>query len=250
MADAPLIGRGEGAHNRARFARLIAGQRRLTVVTYTFGSLSVDGGARLISRAGSPVHLTRKAFDLLLLLLEQRPNAVSKEQMHARLWPDTFVADGSVQSLVSEIRRAIDDPAPTASWLATVHGIGYRFDGPASATGPRSAPLLRVHAAGWLIGTAIRVPLVPGPNIVGRSTDGEDDMDGDIDARTISRQHARISLGEVATIEDLDSKNGTWLDDERVSGPRNLADGARVRLGSVTFLFRLSRQPRSTEPAP
>ena len=54
------------------------------------------------------MRLTRKAWELLLLLLEQRPNAVSKAEIHARVWPETFVSESSVQSLVHEIRRAID----------------------------------------------------------------------------------------------------------------------------------------------
>jgi DNA-binding winged helix-turn-helix (wHTH) protein len=213
-------------------------------VTYTFGPICVDGDARRVTRSDSPVHLTRKAFDLLLLLLEQHPNAVSKEQIHARVWPDTFVSDGSVQSLVAEVRRAIDDRAAATSWIATVHGIGYRFDGPAVAR-PLPAPAGPERAAAWLIGTSIRMPLMAGPNIVGRDGDGE----AEIDAPTMSRQHARITIGDVATIEDLDSKNGTWLDDVRVIGRRGLADGDRVRLGAVTLVFRLARQPKPTEPA-
>src|SRR5215212_4812319 len=93
-----------------------------SAVTYTFGSLAVEVDARRISRAGTVVHVTRKAFDLLLLLLEHWPGAVSKAQIHARIWPETFVSDGSVQSLVAELRRAIDEPAPSASWIGTVHG--------------------------------------------------------------------------------------------------------------------------------
>src|SRR5580765_3685793 len=77
------------------------------LVKYAFGSLSVDADARSISSAEGSVHLTRKAFDLLLLLLECRSKAVSKDDIHARLWPDSFVAESSLQTLVHEIRDAI-----------------------------------------------------------------------------------------------------------------------------------------------
>jgi DNA-binding winged helix-turn-helix (wHTH) protein len=219
---------------------------RLPAVTYAFGSIRVDGDARQVSRGGGPVHLTRKALDLLLLLLEHWPSAVSKEQIHAAIWPDTFVSDASVQSLVSEIRRSLDDAAASASWIGTVHGIGYRFDGHVTGTGALPATAAAVdRPVAWLLGPAIRVPLRPGANIVGRVLDGA----AEIDAPTMSRQHARITIGTSVTIEDLESKNGTWVEEVRVTGPRPLDDGARVRLGAVMLTFRLAGPPRPTEPA-
>lgn len=50
-------------------------------------------------------HLTRKAFDLLVLMLETRPNAVTKDQIYARIWPDAFVTESSLHTLVREIRQ-------------------------------------------------------------------------------------------------------------------------------------------------
>ncbi len=64
----------------------------------------------------------------------------------------------------------------------------------------------------------------------------------EIEAPTISRRHARIIIGESITLEDLGSKNGTWLKDERLTAPHALADGDVVKLGSATFTFRLARQ--------
>jgi DNA-binding winged helix-turn-helix (wHTH) protein len=211
-------------------------------VTYTFGRVCVDAGARRVSKAGRPVHLTRKALDLLLLLLEHRPDAVPKEHIHDRVWPDTFVSESSVQSLVREIRRTIDDAAAGASWIRTVHGIGYRFDGDAVTSGSPVSPPASERPAAWLLGGPARVGLVSGENVLGRG-------DGvvEIEAATISRHHARITIGAHATIEDLGSKNGTWLNDQRVTAATVLADGATVRLGSVTLTFRMARKPRPTE---
>jgi DNA-binding winged helix-turn-helix (wHTH) protein len=107
-------------------------------VKYTFGRISVDASARIIAVGARPVHLTRKAFDLLLLLLEHRATAVSKDAIYARLWPDTFVAESSLQTLVHEIRQAIDDGGTGTSWIRTVHGIGYSFA--ATCKPPRGRP--------------------------------------------------------------------------------------------------------------
>ncbi len=68
------------------------------------------------SPSAGPVHLTRKAFDLLLLLLETRPNAVTKDQIYARIWPDAFVTESSLHTLVREIRQALEHDSPVA-WL-------------------------------------------------------------------------------------------------------------------------------------
>ena len=212
---------------------------------YTFGDVCIDADARSCSTRTGPVHLTRKAFDLLLLLLECRPNAVSKEQIHVRLWPDTFVAESNVQTLVHELRQALDDRGSQQSWIRTIHGIGYGFAGTAIASDAAAPPERLARPAAWLLGESTRVPLRTGENILGRGVDDDDVIA--IDASIISRRHARISIGERVTLEDLGSKNGTWLEGERLTAPRVLTDGNVVRLGSATFKFRLALQPKSTE---
>jgi len=219
-------------------------------VKYTFGRISVDANARTIAVAAEPVHLTRKAFDLLLLLLEHRGSAVSKDSIYARLWPETFVAESSLQTLVHEIRQAIDDRGTSTSWIRTVHGIGYSFAGDVQATLAASASARSQRPAAWLFRESMRLPLYVGENVLGR---GVEDVT-EVDLPTISRRHARVTIGDSAVLEDLSSKNGTWLRVERVTEPARLADGDEVGLGSATFTFRLARSPKSTEssemPAP
>ena len=88
------------------------------------------------------------------------------------------------------------------------------------------------------------MPLREGENIVGRDTAGLFQFAA---PTTISRRHARIVIGESITIEDVGSKNGTWLQDERLTAPHGLADGDVVKLGSATFTFRVARPSKSTE---
>lgn len=237
MKEADII--GSTAQSREHVTRV----DQVPAVTYAFGAIRVDADARVISRTSGPVHLTRKGFDLLLLLLENRPNAVSKEQIYARVWPDTFVAESSLQFLIHEIRQAIDDPGARQSWIRTIHGIGYSFCGEVLVSSLAAVASDLEHPAAWLVGGSIRVPLRAGENIVGRDT-GEL---REFEAPTISRRHARIVIGESITLEDLGSKNGTWLNDERLTAPHVLADGDVVKLGSATFTFRLARQSRPTE---
>ena len=210
-------------------------------MTYEFGSIRVDLAARQVWTGTSSVHLTRKAFELLSLLLENRPSVVTKEQIHARLWPETFVSESSVQALISEIRQAIDHDDERPSWIRTVHGVGYAFGGEASETTGARKPAGDTRA--WLVAQSWRVPLHEGENIIGRS--GDEVIA--IDSSTISRRHARIVVGATNWVEDLGSKNGTWVGDRRVSERTPLVDGEQVRLGSMLFTFRAVRGDDTTD---
>ena len=84
-----------------------------------------------------------------------------------------------------------------------------------------------------------------GEQILGR----DPNADFPLDSPKISRRHARIVVNAVrTTIEDLDSKNGTFVRGVRICGPIDLHDGDKVRLGRLTFVFREDTS-RSTETA-
>jgi DNA-binding winged helix-turn-helix (wHTH) protein len=211
-------------------------------VKYAFGNVRVDADARSVSSDAGSLHLTRKAFDLLILLLASRPNAVSKAQIYDRLWPFVVVTESSLQTLVREIRQAIDEPGSGRSWIRTVYGLGYAFTGNVVLSAQPVDPMPITRPAAWFIGESTRVGLFGGENILGRGADVID-----IELPTISRRHARIVIKEDAiTIEDLGSKNGTWLDGERLTGSRTLSDGNVVCLGSVRFTLRLFKPAAST----
>ncbi|MEX1246160.1 MAG: FHA domain-containing protein [Thermoanaerobaculia bacterium] len=79
------------------------------------------------------------------------------------------------------------------------------------------------------------MPLEEGENILGRDPGTR----GSIPDASISRRHARITVrGDTATLEDLESKNGTFVGDERVTRPTLLSDGDAVRLGLARLVFR------------
>jgi DNA-binding winged helix-turn-helix (wHTH) protein len=208
-----------------------------------FGEFQFDSGTRLLSRGTEPVHLTPKALKLLKLLLEQRPNAVSKDDIQARLWPETFVSEASLQGLISEVRDALDDDARHVRFVRTVHGFGYAFIG-VTKDAP-SATAGRSPARAWLTGDAGRLQLVEGENILGRSGAGVIPLE----SPTVSRRHARLVIGEDARIEDLGSKNGTFVNDNRADEPIQLSDGDRIRIGVFLLTFRLELDAESTQTA-
>jgi len=210
-------------------------------VSLDFRDLSFDAASRQVSRGGREVKLTRKAFDLLALLIERRPNAVSKDDIHARLWPDTFIAEITLHSLVSEIRRGIGDDSSEPQFIRTVHGFGYAFIAAAAERAVAASGGRRVR--GWLIRDTERLQVFDGENLFGR---GDADVI-ELPSTTVSRRHARIEVHDDAWLEDLGSKNGTFIGDRQVTGRVRLVDGDRVRFGSLLMTFRLARSADATQ---
>jgi DNA-binding winged helix-turn-helix (wHTH) protein len=210
-------------------------------MTIRFGNFEFDTDARRLRRGGEEVRLEPKAFGLLGILLSRRPAVVPKHELHARLWPDTLVTDTTLSSLVSGLRRALGDEAHDGL-IRTVHGFGYAFVGEASddAKGP-TAVLTRP----WVIWDGATFALGPGENVLGRVEDGA----VFVDDASVSRKHARIVVdGRRATLEDLGSRNGTWVGTERLTGPAPLQDGDTFRLGSARLEFHRTSKPGATQP--
>lgn len=103
-----------------------------------FGDCTFDSASRTLTRAGESVRLSGKAFQLLELLLAARPNPVEKTELFARLWPETFVSEANLASLIKEIRAAIGDDARAPRYVRTVHRFGYAFSGAVTETRERS----------------------------------------------------------------------------------------------------------------
>ncbi len=199
-----------------------------------FGEFTLDTGSRQLRQGDEERHLSPKGFELLRLLIENRPRALSKAELHERLWPATFVSEATLSSLVAEVREALGEQARGGQFVRTVHRFGYAFKGNATDLGSRpSSSDDRVRC--WIVWDMGQVALKEGEHLLGR--------DGDVavwlESPTVSRHHARIRLaGTDATIEDLDSKNGTYLRGERLVSPVPLTDGDEIRLGEVLVKFR------------
>jgi DNA-binding winged helix-turn-helix (wHTH) protein len=181
-------------------------------------------------------------FELLELLLERRPEAVAKEAIHERLWPKTFVSESSLARLAAEARRALADDARKPRFLRTVFGFGYAFCGEAVEERPRVASGLACRLS---IGPR-DIPLSPGENVLGRA----EGAIVSIPSTKASRHHARIVVEtRRAVLEDLASKNGTFLRGRLLEAPGLLADGDEISIGEVVMTFRITRGEGSTETA-
>ena len=212
----------------------------MDAVRFNFDEFVVDTAAREVRRSGSAVHLSPKAFDLLQALLEQRPAAISKPHLHALLWPKTFVTDTSLATLVGDVRSALGDEARRPRYIRTVHAYGYAFCGEALCA-PDPAGLAAPSC--WLTWDGRTVPLIEGENIVGRAA-GSSVV---IDSAEVSRRHARITVAHgTATIEDLSSRNGTFVGHARIAAPRQLTDGEVIGIGPLSLTFHAALRDATT----
>lgn len=201
-----------------------------------FGDGELDTDARRLTRDGEEVPLTPKAFQLLELLVEKRPAAVSKPQIHARLWPGTFVAEVNLATLVFELRQALRDDAKKPRWLRTVRGFGYGLTADEDPAPPRDhETALDRPATGRLVWGDRVIRLDWGENLLGRA----DEAVALIDASGVSRRHAVVTLSpEGAILSDSGSKNGTFLNGTRIDQPRRLADHDEIELGQARLVYR------------
>lgn len=209
-----------------------------------FGDCVFDSEMRQLQRGTACLDLPPKTLLLLEALLEERPRPVSKQALQERLWPETFVAESNLARLVAELRQAVGDPGRAPRLIRTIHRFGYAFAGDAETLPPaRSVP---AGAYGWLRWRDRDYPLAEGDNLLGR---GEDCLVA-LPSGKVSRRHARIRVTpDEAVLEDLGSKNGTYIGDRRVEGPTTLADGDEIRVGSVVLAFRARPAAGSTETA-
>ena len=192
----------------------------------------MDFGTRQVLRGAECIRVSPKAFALLELLVERRPNAVSKEDIHRTLWPDSFVVDGNLANLVTELRDAVGDDSRTI--IRTVQRYGYAFSAEAESESG-SPPPAGCDVVFKLLWEGREILLRDGENVLGR----EREAMAWIDVNSVSRRHARIVVsGDRATLEDLGSKNGTFLQGLAVKAPTVLKDGAEVRIGTVEMILR------------
>jgi DNA-binding winged helix-turn-helix (wHTH) protein len=203
-----------------------------------FRSFVVDVARRQLRRDGCVLHLTPKAFDTLVLLLDAAPRVVRKSEMHDQLWPNGIASDASLVGLVGEIRRALADDDPSARIIRAVPRVGYAFDAPVTTEDtPSAGDEARATVKRWLVWRARRINLTDGVNLIGRDPNSKMWLD----YSTVSRRHAQIVVSEAgALLEDLGSKNGTQVGNTRVTQPTSLRDGDHLGFGSLRVTYRES----------
>jgi hypothetical protein len=195
-----------------------------------FDRFALDSERRELLDGTQPVHLGPQAFRLLEILIANHPRAIPKQELYEAIWQGTFVDESNLAGLINELRTALGDRARKARFIRTVHGFGYAFCYVLKSEG---SP----QPAGSVVFRGREFPLRAGANILGRDATA----DVQIDDHTVSRKHAAITIREDAvTVEDLDSKNGTYLDSVKLTGSAPIQDGETIVLGDASIVFRRS----------
>lgn len=205
-----------------------------------FDTFEFDAVTRRVRRDGVDVHLAPKAFDLLAALLDAAPRVVTKRELHARLWPGGVVADATLVALIKQLRAALDDRKRAMPLIRTVHRVGYALDIPSGRREP-ATPSVATH---WITLGQRRLSLVSGENIIGR----DEGAGIRIDDPMVSRRHARILVSASgAVVEDLGSKNGTFIDGRPLAAaPTPLRHGIQLAFGTVLATYGESRSGMPT----
>ena len=113
----------------------------------------------MLSCYGQPVWLTPKAVETLLVLVENRGHALTKDEMMEAIWPGTFVEEGGLARNISVLRKALGDADGDGRYIETIPKRGYRFIAPVSVrevdTGPSGAAQAATHATAlwWRAGS-------------------------------------------------------------------------------------------------
>jgi hypothetical protein len=193
-----------------------------------FDRFAFDSDRRELLDGAEVVHLGPQAFRLLEILIANHPRALAKQELYESIWQGTFVDESNLAGLINEVRAALGDRARKPRFIRTVHGFGYAFCCELKSEGLPAR-------AGSVVFRGREFPLQEGENILGRDAAA----DIQIDDTTVSRKHAAITIRkDVVTLEDLDSKNGTYLDGVKLTEPASIRDGQSFVLGDASVLFR------------
>ena len=213
-------------------------------VRFQFGDCILDRHTHELLRGGRVLHIEPKAFHLLELLVEARPKALSKDELQDALWPKTFISERSLARLISLLRDEIGDRADEPRFIRTVHGFGYAFCGEATPSDEAGSTGAEPDVSCRLIWGDREIALAEGENVLGR----DKSVSVWIDSNSVSRRHVRIVVsGASAKLEDLGSKNSTYLNGKRVSAPALLSSGDQIKIGSALLVFRCFRRQGTTQ---
>lgn len=208
---------------------------------FLFGEFVLDGDTRELRRGRLVVSISPKAFQLLEILIANQPKAMAKGALQELLWPNTFVVEKNVANLVAEIREALGDAADNPRFVRTVSRFGYAFVGMAGDDAGVLAGAIPQCRLTWADG---RAALSAGDHVLGR----DPELELFLDSQSVSRRHALIKVSASgATLEDLGSKNGTFVGARRVTKPTPLADGDAIKIGAITLTFTILHARGATE---
>lgn len=197
-----------------------------------FADCVLDTAMRELRRGGQVVPLPPKAYHLLEILADRRPAPVSHADLRRELWPGSVAGGTTLARLVNELRAAIGDSAASPRIIRTIHRFGYAFADAGRVDAPPTGSRPGLPCA--VLWGDRQIGLAMGDNLIGRSPEARIT----VSSTRVSRRHAQIVVtDEGASIEDLGSRNGTFVAGRRIEGRVGLEDQDEIVIGPATLIF-------------
>jgi len=105
---------------------------------FQFGEFQIDALARVLRREDEVLALNRRAFDVLLYLVQNSGKILTRDELLKNVWPDTFVDENSLAQSISGLRRALGEKPGDNSYIITLPGRGYQFVAPVTVVAAKS----------------------------------------------------------------------------------------------------------------
>lgn len=202
---------------------------------FRIGDWLVEPALGQIARGQKSIRLRPRAMDVLLCLASDPGKVVSRQRLIDTVWHTVHVTDNVVSQVVTELRTALGDDARSPSYIENIPRRGYRLVAPVCRLDD-GLPVAGDLSLFMLAGPGLDFTLKRGENLIGRSSGA----DIRVNLTQVSRLHARIVVeGRAATVEDMGSKNGTYVNGELISSPTRLELGDEIALGPHSERLRL-----------
>jgi DNA-binding winged helix-turn-helix (wHTH) protein len=214
--------------------------------SFHLGDWLVEPTLDRITRDGREVRLRPRATDVLTVLALASGKLVSKRELMDEVWRTEFIGDHALTQVIAELRAALGDDARNPAFIENIPRRGYRLVAAVTPVAESSVAPTGATMPFKLETEDGPRSLLQGSNVIGRT----DDADIRIDKTEVSRCHATITIqGTTAVIEDLGSKNGTFVNGRQLDGPTTLTNGDEIWIGrSVARMrFLIEGEPTKTE---
>lgn len=208
---------------------------------YEFDRFRIDLAERALLCEGEFVPLTQKAFEVLLALVERRGGIVSKEELIAKVWPDTFVEESNLTQNIYTLRKALGRTPDGEGYIVTVPRRGYRFAAGvrelAEEEGPQSEPASIKFDIDLAAKSDVALDATPAADSINES--GEDLTER---ARAVSKSHLALRPGPralkilSAAVLLITAAGAAWFIFQRNRGAdpsRNMSVAALTTAGNV-----------------
>lgn len=240
------------SHARTYYFRAMTG-------AFRFAGFELDLAAYALRTHGEAVRLEKIPMEILILLVQRAGMLVERSEIAARVWGRGVHVEqeAAINTAVRKIRQVLGDDAAAPRFVETVVGKGYRFVAAVErlrAAGEADASPISDHSRHaverlayprYVIKVGRKELMLPfGETVIGR----DPSAGVYVDHPSVSRRHARLSIeAGRAWLQDLGSRNGTFVDGRRLDGPAEIRDDAIIGLGPITLVLSVLRAPASTQ---